>query len=90
MRNKSKLTEIQRTLFEIWDPLGIRDIGGPKDEYDSYAEKILYKFDKFIENCEEIRLFLNDIAEKEMELSLKDIELRCQLAANELYEVLKN
>jgi hypothetical protein len=29
--------EVRRILWEEWDPIGVRDLGGPDDEYDSYA-----------------------------------------------------
>jgi hypothetical protein len=28
---------VERILWEIWDPIGLSDSGGPEDEYDSYA-----------------------------------------------------
>ena len=33
------LREIQRILWEEWDPIGVNDIA-PDDEYDSYASRI--------------------------------------------------
>ena len=31
---------VRRALWEDWDPIGRRDLGGPDDEYDSYAGTI--------------------------------------------------
>lgn len=28
--------EIRNVLVDIWDPIGIKPLGGPRDEYDSY------------------------------------------------------
>ena len=35
-----KLEEIQRLLWEEWDPIGVNAPGWPNDEYDSYAFRI--------------------------------------------------
>ena len=32
---------VAATLWTEWDPIGIRNIGGPSDEYDSYAAGIV-------------------------------------------------
>lgn len=28
---------IRKALFQEWDPIGVRDLCGPEDEYDSYV-----------------------------------------------------
>jgi hypothetical protein len=28
-------------LFDVWDPIGVNGIGGPRDEYDSYAAGLI-------------------------------------------------
>lgn len=35
------LDRVKQTLWEDWDPIGVRQMGGPSDEYDSYAPTIL-------------------------------------------------
>jgi len=35
------LERVKQTLWEDWDPIGVRAMGGPDDEYDSYAPTIL-------------------------------------------------
>ena len=32
---------VSRTLWETWDPIGVRGMGGPDDEYDSYVDDVL-------------------------------------------------
>lgn len=35
------LERVEQVLWEDWDPIGVRDLGGPDDEYDSYAPTVL-------------------------------------------------
>jgi hypothetical protein len=35
------LQRVEQALWEDWDPIGVRAMGGPSDEYDSYAPTIL-------------------------------------------------
>ena len=39
-RWRKRLAAIERVLREVWDPIGILDLGGPEDEYDGYAGPI--------------------------------------------------
>lgn len=32
---------VARVLWEIWDPIGVRKLGAPPDEYDSYTDGVL-------------------------------------------------
>ena len=32
--------EVDRVLWEVWDPLNVHDIGAPRDEYRSYVKPI--------------------------------------------------
>lgn len=32
---------IKKILWEDWDPIGVRAMGGPSDEYDAYAPIVL-------------------------------------------------
>ncbi|MDV3253358.1 hypothetical protein DevBK_18635 [Devosia sp. BK] len=32
---------IKKILWEDWDPIGVREMGGPPDEYDAYAPVVL-------------------------------------------------
>lgn len=34
------LDEVRRRLWEEWDPIGVRALGAPSDEYDSYAPSL--------------------------------------------------
>lgn len=36
-RKASIDSQVRRILWEEWDPIGVRSLGGPSDEYDSYA-----------------------------------------------------
>jgi len=36
-----QLTSLKRLLWEEWDPIGVRTLGGPSDEYDDYAGELL-------------------------------------------------
>ena len=38
---KLNLDSVKQTLWQDWDPIGMRQIGGPADEYDSYAPDVL-------------------------------------------------
>lgn len=39
-RLKQQLAEIERVLWEEWDPIGVNDCPGAFGEYDSYALQI--------------------------------------------------
>jgi hypothetical protein len=32
--------EISRVLWEVWDPIGVKPLGGPRDEYASYVNGV--------------------------------------------------
>lgn len=32
--------ELGRDLFEVWDPIGVRELGGFADEYDAYVPRV--------------------------------------------------
>jgi hypothetical protein len=32
--------EIRNVLMDVWDPIGAKDLGAPRDEYDMYIEAI--------------------------------------------------
>jgi len=38
--DKKLFERIDEILWEDWDPIGINDYGGPKDEYQSYVPSI--------------------------------------------------
>lgn len=40
-RYKLLASEVERILFEDWDPIGVNELGGPLDEYASYAPVIV-------------------------------------------------
>lgn len=41
--DKALVSAVSEILFNSWDPIGVRSIGGPKDEYDSYAATLVAK-----------------------------------------------
>jgi hypothetical protein len=55
------LERVEQTLWEDWDPIGVRAMGGPDDEYDSYAPAIL-------------RMLLYGVTEEELVAHLHAIE----------------
>lgn len=53
MNSKELWKEVDRILWEEWDPIGVNDYGGPDDEYRSYVPSIV----KLIqENADEIKI----------------------------------
>jgi hypothetical protein len=32
--------EISRVLWDVWDPIGVKALGGPRDEYDVYVNGV--------------------------------------------------
>ena len=36
MRAREIMARIHDVLWHDWDPIGVREMGGPEDEYDSY------------------------------------------------------
>lgn len=38
---RSQRAAVRELLYFKWDPIGISSIGGPKDEYNSYADQAL-------------------------------------------------
>ncbi|MEM6943242.1 MAG: hypothetical protein AAF565_05755, partial [Pseudomonadota bacterium] len=39
-RYEEILAAVRRRLWEEWDPIGVRRLGGPSDEYENYAPAI--------------------------------------------------
>ena len=37
---KTNAEKINDVLYDVWDPIGIRKCGGPRDEYESYVSEI--------------------------------------------------
>lgn len=64
---KKVLREIKKLLYEVWDPIGINEAGGPRDEYDAYAPAI-YQLLKRGATLEEIAQHLENIAQQRMGL----------------------
>ena len=60
-RAKLDLGGVEKTLWEDWDPIGVRSMGGPADEYDSYAPTVL-------------RMLLSGATEEELVAHLYAIE----------------
>ncbi len=42
-----RVQTISKILYEHWDPLGVRSLGAPADEYEHYAKSIVqhYQYD---------------------------------------------
>jgi len=32
--------EIDRVLWDVWDPIGMKELRGPRDEYESYVDGV--------------------------------------------------
>ena len=41
MNSKELWKEVDRILWEDWDPIGVNDYGGPDDEYRGYVSSII-------------------------------------------------
>ena len=44
---------VARALWEAWDPIGVRGMGAPDDEYDAYVDEVL---EMLREGADEARL----------------------------------
>jgi hypothetical protein len=42
-KQKSLYADVQRALWTEWDPIGVRSLGGPADEYNGYAAAVLHE-----------------------------------------------
>lgn len=64
------LAEIKRVLLEVWDPIGVKDIGEAQDEYDSYVGDV---YDLLIGQAtdNELQTHLWRIVKERMELPAK-------------------
>lgn len=64
------LSAIQHVLWREWDPIGVRDLGGPDDEYDSYASEIYAMFQSSTKSTVlEITIYLDRVETENMGLS---------------------
>ena len=73
------LTEVRRILWEQWDPIGVRYLGGARDEYDTYAPTIA----RFIldgRDAYAIREHLDQLAISAMGLSSIDTQNHLRVA----------
>ena len=41
MKDHELFARVDRVLWEDWDPIGVRALGGPEDEYSGYVGSIL-------------------------------------------------
>jgi hypothetical protein len=71
--------EVRRILWEEWDPIGVRQHGGPDDEYDSYAAT-LSRF--VLDGSDEHRIaeHLTRLETDAMGLSYSDLERNRRVA----------
>lgn len=70
MNKKELHTKVDKILWEDWDPIGVNDYGGPKDEYRGYVPSII----KLLENDADeskITKLLHEHANVNMGLSSK-------------------
>src|SRR5689334_16610819 len=37
---RSVKREISRVLWDVWDPIGVKQLGGPRDEYEDYVNDV--------------------------------------------------
>lgn len=65
------LFAIQRVLWQEWDPIGVQAMGGPDDEYDSYASHIYLMFQTPTRpSAIEIAVYLNWVQTERIGLEL--------------------
>jgi hypothetical protein len=59
--------KISRVLWEVWDPIGIKDLGGPRDEYESYVNEL---YELLISGASD-----DDVAKHLLRIVAEEIEL---------------
>jgi len=59
---------VHKILWEEWDPIGVRAMGGPDDEYDSYVWPIISKITRE-ETVAQIADYLDWVVNENMGLS---------------------
>ncbi|MGA9724221.1 MAG: hypothetical protein WBQ86_17300 [Candidatus Binatus sp.] len=74
---------VRAVLLQEWDPIGVRELGLPEDEYDAYVGKV-YVMLMDEESKEAIAEYLLDIATRRMGLSDFDLSERSNRAAETL------
>ena len=78
------IAEIDRVLWEIWDPIGVNDSPEARDEYHSYIHDV-YALLKAAATREEIAAHLTRVERERMGLS--DCGLTASAAADHLLEI---
>ena len=68
MNREQLWNRVDKLLWEEWDPIGVNDYGGPKDEYRSYVSGIVDLINK---DEYTIAKHLHQLANNEMGLSSK-------------------
>ena len=74
---------VREVLLQEWDPIGVRELGLPEDEYDAYVGKV-YVMLMDEESKEALAGYLLDIATRHMGLSDFDLSERSKRAAEKL------
>jgi hypothetical protein len=59
--------EIRSVLMDVWDPVGVKDVGAPRDEYDRYIGRIYGLLTR--SSDEELAAELLQIEREEMRVS---------------------
>lgn len=72
---------VARALWETWDPIGMRAMGGPSDEYDAYADAILRLLREGADEAAVARHLLNIATDR---MGLTDTEADARTAARSL------
>ncbi|SCB25441.1 Predicted nicotinamide N-methyase [Rhizobium multihospitium] len=68
IQSRAALEQIRAILLQEWDPSGIRDVQGPRDEYENYADEILVILSTREATAETIAAHLLQIAADHMAL----------------------
>ncbi|MFH1748556.1 MAG: hypothetical protein ABIG44_16095 [Planctomycetota bacterium] len=63
-RARDIMQRIHDVLWNDWDPIGVRDMGGPEDEYDSYIGRVY-------------RLLASGASKQELTGALRAIQTDC-------------
>ncbi len=64
--------EISRVLWDVWDPIGVKELGGPRDEYEDYVNGV-YELLVSGASDEAIARHLHYIVTETMGLSAADL-----------------
>jgi hypothetical protein len=78
--------KISKVLYESWDPIGINELSGFDDEYDSYIGEIALLLER-VATVDEISSLLKRIALERMGLSSPELDKRSLSVAAVLHSL---